>query len=235
MGCMGVGMRKLEKVADVDLGLCPGGCGQTGETMDEGVNGGAVAGVLQTPAGLQLGKEGLDDESFSQQHFVQQGQQVVLHVAAMPVSRWSLKPKNQAHGGATTLGQSSEDPVAADGCIVAEGQLGAVSKVDAGLLATEGIQQQVQGQQQAGQQASHNTTSPATATLCSPYTELGYLYATSLGMAEAISKIWVTIELLPASGKVLSRKHYLLMQAGRLCDLMFLDSHANADPTGVPI
>ena len=42
----------------------------------------AVSGVLQAHAGRQLGKEGLDDAAFAQQHFVQQGQQVVLPVAA---------------------------------------------------------------------------------------------------------------------------------------------------------
>ena len=42
--------------------------------MDEGIDGGAVAGMLQAHAGLQLVKEGLHNESFAQQHFVQQGQ-----------------------------------------------------------------------------------------------------------------------------------------------------------------
>ena len=49
--------------------------------MEQGVDGEAVAGVLQAPAGLQLVKQGLNHESFAQQHVVQQGQQVVLHVA----------------------------------------------------------------------------------------------------------------------------------------------------------
>ena len=50
--------------------------------MDEGVDGGSVSGVLQAHAGLELVKEGFNNESFAQQHFVQQGHQVVLHVAA---------------------------------------------------------------------------------------------------------------------------------------------------------
>ena len=57
---------------------------QARENVDQGVDGGAVAGVLQAHAGLQLVKEGLNNESFAQQHFVQQGYQVVLHVAANP-------------------------------------------------------------------------------------------------------------------------------------------------------
>ena len=46
--------------------------------MDQGIDGGALPGVLQAH----------DDESFAQQHFVQKGQQGVLHVAAMLVIRW---------------------------------------------------------------------------------------------------------------------------------------------------
>ena len=49
--------------------------------MDQGVDGGAVAGVLQAHAGLELVKEGFNHESFAQHHVVQQGQQVVLHGA----------------------------------------------------------------------------------------------------------------------------------------------------------
>ena len=50
--------------------------------MDEGVDGGSVSAVLQAHAALELVKEGFNNESFAQQHFVQHGHQVVLHVAA---------------------------------------------------------------------------------------------------------------------------------------------------------
>ena len=43
---------------------------------------GMVSVMLQAHAGLELVKEGFNHESFAQQHFVQHGQQVVLHVAA---------------------------------------------------------------------------------------------------------------------------------------------------------
>ena len=36
--------------------------------MDEGIDGGAVAGMLQAHGGLHLVKEGLDDEALGQQH-----------------------------------------------------------------------------------------------------------------------------------------------------------------------
>ena len=64
-----------------------------------------------------------------------------------------LEAQEPAQGGATTPGQSSEDPVAADGCIVAECQLGAVSRVDAVLLAAERVKEPVKRQQQVRQQA----------------------------------------------------------------------------------
>ena len=50
--------------------------------MDQSIDRGPVSGVLQAHAGLALVTEGFNHESFAQQHFVQQGQQVVLHVAA---------------------------------------------------------------------------------------------------------------------------------------------------------
>ena len=50
--------------------------------MDQGVDGESASGALQAHAGLELVKEGFNHESFAQQHVVQQGQQVVLHVAA---------------------------------------------------------------------------------------------------------------------------------------------------------
>jgi len=39
--------------------------------MDQGVDGGSVAGVLQAHAGFELIKESFYDASFAQQHFVQ--------------------------------------------------------------------------------------------------------------------------------------------------------------------
>ena len=74
-----------------------------------------------------------------------------------------LEAKEPAHGGTTTLGHPLADPVPADACIVADCQLGAVGKVDAGSLPTERMQQQVKRQQQWRLQAHK----PAKAGECS--------------------------------------------------------------------
>ena len=68
--------------AHFDLRLCQGGCRQTREDMDEGIDGGSVSGVLQAHGGLEFIKEGFHDESFAQQHLIQQGHQIVFHVTA---------------------------------------------------------------------------------------------------------------------------------------------------------
>jgi len=88
------------------------------------MDGALVSVVVRSHTGLEHLKEGLDDQSFAQQHLVQQGHQIVLPVAInagdpvkppLPealqqwlvqiechhltllgwMSRWSLKPKNQ--------------------------------------------------------------------------------------------------------------------------------------------
>ena len=69
-------------VANFDLGLCQGVSRQARENVDQGVDGGSVSGVLQAHAGLELVKEGFNNESFAQRHFVQHWHQVILHVAA---------------------------------------------------------------------------------------------------------------------------------------------------------
>ena len=197
-------------VTNFDLGLCQGISRQARENVGQDVDGGSVSGVLQAHAGLQLVKQGLNNESFAQQHFVQQGQQIVLHVVAnagdqvkaplpealqqrlgqiafiskdLPLQsstqglkrvavvtasicdpeghdlalvvdeEMELEAKEPAHGGTITPGHPLEDPVPADSCIVADRQLGTVSKVDAGPLPTETMQQQVKGQQQSRLQA----------------------------------------------------------------------------------
>ena len=43
---------------------------------------GSVSGVLQAHGGLEFIKEGFHDESFAQQHLIQQGHQIVFHVTA---------------------------------------------------------------------------------------------------------------------------------------------------------
>ena len=54
-----------------DLGLCQGVSRQAGENMDKGVDGGSVAGVLQSHAGFELIKESFYDASFAQEYLVQ--------------------------------------------------------------------------------------------------------------------------------------------------------------------
>ena len=48
-------------------------------------------------------------------------------------AQMELEAKEPPHSGSTTLGQTSEDPVAADAGVITEGRLGALGKVDAGL------------------------------------------------------------------------------------------------------
>ena len=59
-----------------------------------------------------------------------------------------LEAKELTHGGAAPLGQPSEHPVATDAGVVADRQLGAIDKVEAGGLATAAMEQDVKGQQQ---------------------------------------------------------------------------------------
>ena len=66
----------------------------------------------------------------------------------MPQAAYGHPCKKPAHGAATTLGQTPENPVAADAGIVADCQLGAVGEVDAGLFPAKIMQQHVKGQQQ---------------------------------------------------------------------------------------
>ena len=68
-------------------------------------------------------------------------------------AQMELDAKELAHGGATTLGQIWEDPVTADAGVMTDRQLGAVGKVDVGLLCTERKKEQVKGQQEVGLQA----------------------------------------------------------------------------------
>lgn len=55
--------------------------------MDQSIDGPAVAGVFQAPAGLEHLKAGLDAESFAQQHLVQQGHRSLFMLRRMLVTR----------------------------------------------------------------------------------------------------------------------------------------------------
>ena len=72
-------------------------------------------------------------------------------LALMVNEQVELEAEEPAQGGAATLGQSSEDPVAADAPVVADRQLDAGGKVDAGLLASERMQQQTHKSTVAGE------------------------------------------------------------------------------------
>lgn len=57
--------------AHIDLDWGQGVDRQAGEEVDKSIDGRAGAAVLQSHPLLQLGQEGLEDESFSQQQLVQ--------------------------------------------------------------------------------------------------------------------------------------------------------------------
>ena len=55
-------------------------------------------------------------------------------LSLMVVVQVELEAKEPSHGGAVPLGQSFEHPVAADVCVVADRQLGAINKIDPTFL-----------------------------------------------------------------------------------------------------
>ena len=71
---------------------------------------------------------------------------VILKAMSWPLWLMSVElvAEEPPHGVATTLGHALKHPVTADAGIVTDRQLGAIGKVDAGLLPTKILKQRVE-------------------------------------------------------------------------------------------